>query len=300
MARTEARQTFLDPAVLARLENLELVARVVVDGFISGLHRSPYLGLSLDFAEHRAYEPGDDIRRVDWRVYARTDRYYVKQFEADTNANFMVALDVSASMGYGRQVSKLDYGRFLAASLSYFSHRQRDRVGMVTFAEDVVDYVPPSAKHMDVVLHALQRTVADGRGALARPLAKLADGLRRRGIIVVVSDLYEEPASVLDAIKDLRYGGNDVIVFHLLDRSELDFDFEGSASYRDLETGARLPVAPERMRERYRELVEAHTAELARRFTEARIDYTLMPTDTPLDHALFRYLSARERLSRVR
>ena len=147
---------FIDPKVLARIDNLELVARTVVDGFISGLHRSPYLGLSIDFAEHRAYMPGDDIRRIDWRVFGRTDRFYVKEFEADTNANFSVVLDISRSMEFGNAgLTKLEYAKFLAASLTYLSNRQRDRVGLVTFDTDIVDIVPPSAKHLEVVLHTL-------------------------------------------------------------------------------------------------------------------------------------------------
>ncbi|MGD8895518.1 MAG: DUF58 domain-containing protein, partial [Acidobacteriota bacterium] len=162
-ATAEAR--FLDPKVLARIENLELLARTVVEGFINGLHRSPYLGRSVDFAEHRAYMPGDDIRRIDWRLFARTDRYYVKEFEADSNSNFLVLLDVSRSMQFSSHgISKLDYGRYLAACLTHFAHKQRDRVGLVTFDEDVVDFVPPSAKHREAVLHALDRLEGGGRG----------------------------------------------------------------------------------------------------------------------------------------
>ena len=174
---------FVDPSALARMGNLELVARTVVDGFINGLHRAPHMGFSLDFAEHRGYEPGDDLRRVDWRVFARTDRFYVKQFEADTNANCVVALDVSTSMRFGTStVTKLDYGRFLAASLLYFSHQQRDRVGFVTFDDRVLEYVPPSARHLEFALYALDRVgdrgladrAADGSDADAILAAQLA------------------------------------------------------------------------------------------------------------------------------
>src|SRR5512134_201853 len=167
---------FIDPAILGRIGDLELVARWVVEGFISGLHRSPHLGFTTDFAEHRQYTPGDDIRHIDWRVFARTERYYLKEFEADTNTNFTVLLDVSASMGYGHQsLTKLDYARYLAACLTYFSHRQRDRVGLVTFNDDIVDIVPPSAKHLTHVLHGLDRAVAGGKGSLSMPLAKIAE-----------------------------------------------------------------------------------------------------------------------------
>jgi len=293
---------FVDPSALARIRNLELLARTVVDGFINGLHRAPHLGFSLDFAEHRGYEPGDDLRRVDWRVFARTDRYYVKQFEADSNANLVVALDVSKSMRYAsRGVSKLDYGRFLAASLLYFSHQQRDRVGLVTFDTEVREYVPPSARHLEFGLYALDRVAEGGTpGTLAAPLLRLTERLVRRGIVVVISDLYDEPEAVANAVRPLRYRGHDVIVFHVLDPAEIEFPFGEAASFEDLETGDRMPIVPASVREQYQALVRQHTEALGRLFTDSRIDYTLFDTSVPLDHALFHYLSARERLSRAR
>ena len=292
---------FIDPAVLARIGNLQLVARNVVDGFINGLHRAPYLGLSLDFAEHRPYMPGDDIRRIDWRLYARTDRYHVKEFEADTNANFAVLLDTSASMGYGSgPVTKLDYARYLTASLAYFSHGQRDRVGLVTFADDVADYVPCSAKHMDVLLHAVDSARPAGASDLPRVLRQVTELLRRRGIVVLVSDLYADPAAVVGAVAPLRYRGHDVIVFHVLDPAERELPFDEPLSLEDLETGERLPLMPAGVRERYRERVAAHIAVMRQELTNQRIDYALLDTSRPLDQALFAYLSARERLSRSR
>ncbi|HET9983540.1 MAG TPA: DUF58 domain-containing protein [Longimicrobiales bacterium] len=292
---------FIDPKALARIETLELLAKTVVDGFINGLHRSPYLGLSLDFAEHRPYMPGDDVRRIDWRLFARTDRFHVKEYEAETNADLVVLLDVSGSMRYaGAGIPKFDYARYLAASLAYFSSRQRDRIGLVAFDRDIVEYVPASAKHLDVALHTLDRLKPGRPGALGPPLQKLAGLLRRRGILVLVSDLYEEPEAVVDALKPLRYKGNDIIVFHLLDRNELDFPFDEVTSFEDLESGERIPVTPAALRERYIGLVRAHTAQLARRLGDHGIDYTLVDTSTPLDTALFRYLSERQRLSRVR
>ncbi len=292
---------FVDPSALARIHNLELLARTVVDGFINGLHRAPHLGFSLDFAEHRGYEPGDDLRRVDWRVFARTDRFYVKQFEADSNANLVVSLDVSTSMRYSSGgLSKLDYGRFLAASLLYFSHQQRDRVGLITFDKEVVEYVPPSARHLEFGLYALDR-VAEGRpGGLAAPLLRLTERLVRRGIVVVISDLYDEPDAIANAVRPLRYRGHDVIVFHLLDPAEIEFPFTDAASFEDLETGDRMPIVPASVREEYQALVRQHTEALGRLFTDSRIDYALFNTAVPLDHALFHYLSARERLSRAR
>lgn len=294
--------SFLDPRVLSRISNLELLARTVVDGFINGLHRSPYLGLSLDFAEHRAYMPGDDIRRVDWRLYARTDRYFVKEFEADTNANFVILLDGSRSMSYeGTGVPKFDYARYLAACLAYFVAEQRDRVGLAVFDEGITEWVPPSAKHRNILLHTLERLQpGTGQGTLGPPLLRLADRLRRRGLTVLISDLYEDPEAILEATKPLRGRGHDLIVFHLLDPTELEFPFDQATNFEELETGERVPVVPQALRERYRTLVREHTETLAKRFTENRVEYALFNTGEPLDQALFKFLSARERLNRVR
>lgn len=292
---------FVDPKVLARISSLELLARTVVDGFINGLHRSPYFGASVDFAEHRGYTPGDDIRRVDWRLYARTDRYYVKEYEADSNANFSVLLDVSRSMSFSsRGISKLDYARYLAACLTYFAHRQRDRVGIVTFDADVVEHVPCSAKHMNLVLYTLDRAVAGRPGSLGVPLKKMSEHFGRRGIVVLISDLYEEPEAVMEAVKPLRYRGNDLIVFHVLDPAELEFTYEEPSSFEDMESSEQIPVVPQSLGDQYRAMIREHIAALTTRFTENRMDYALFDTAAPLDRALFTYLSSRERLSRVR
>lgn len=293
--------TFLDPVTLSRIGNLELLARTVVEGFINGLHRSPHLGMSLDFAEHRAYMPGDDIRRIDWRLYARTDRFYLKEFEADTNTNFSVVLDVSASMRYGSgPVTKLDYARYLAACLAYFAHGQRDRVGLVTFDADLVDFVPPSAKHLPAVLHAIARARAERPGALEAPLRKVSEHFRRRSMILLISDLYAEPDQVLDALRHLRQRGNDVMVVHVLDPAELEFPFDEAGTFEDLETGERIPLVPDYLREQYRAMIRAHIAELGARLGEQGMDYAMFDTSRPLDYALFDFLSKRQRLMRVR
>ncbi|UCD24023.1 MAG: DUF58 domain-containing protein [Gemmatimonadota bacterium] len=292
---------FLDPKVLARIDNIDLLARTVVDGFINGLHHSPYFGLSVDFAEHRPYMPGDDIRRIDWRVFGRTDRFYVKEYEADTNANFSILFDISRSMDYtSHEVTKLDYGRYLAACLAYFSRQQRDRVGMVTFDADIVDYVPASAKHLDIVLHTIDRISAREPGTLEAPLLKVAEMLRRRSILVLISDLYEDPETVVKALSRLRHKGNDVIVFHVLDPAEVEFPFDEAAHFEDLESGERIPVVPETLREQYRTLMSQHMTTLSDRLIGNDIDYCRFVTSTPLDYALFEYLSRRERMSRVR
>ncbi len=293
---------FVDPKILMRVGNLELLAKTVVDGFINGLHRAPFFGASIDFAEHRGYVPGDDIRRVDWRLYARTDRYYIKQYEADTNTNFTILFDVSKSMNFtsGDGPTKLEYGSFLAACLGYLATRQRDRVGILTFDQNIVTHVPPSAKHFNQVLHVLDRAAAERPGQLSVALHQVAEHFNRRGILLLISDFYDEPDAILDAIKPLRFLGNDVIVFHILDPQEISFDYQDAAAFEDLESREQIPVVPDSFREEYRRLVQAHIETLRRKFSEQRIDYAQITTTEPLDRALFSYLSSRGKLMRVR
>ena len=292
---------FVDPRILARVKDLELVARSVVDGFINGLHRAPHFGASIDFAEHRGYVPGDDIRRVDWRLYARTDRYFVKQYEADTNANFAVLFDTSRSMGFtSHGVTKLEYGKFLAACLAYLSHRQRDRVGIVTFDQAVVTHVPASAKHFNVLLHTLDRATAERPGRLVPMLQRLAEHFKRRSIVALVSDLYEPPEELLDALKPYSFLGNDLVVFHVLDPAEVTFPYEEPSRFQDVESGEELPVVPEAFAEQYRQMIREHIESIRSKCSDARIDYVLLDTSKPLDEALYSYLGNRERLMRVR
>ena len=291
---------FVDPVVLARIGNLELIAKTVVDGLINGTHRSPFFGASVDFAEHRGYVAGDDIRRVDWRVYARTDKYYIKEFEADSNANFSVLLDVSKSMGFGAKISKLDYAKTLAACLAYLANAQRDRVGLITFDEAVVDRVPPSAKHLDVVLHTLDKARPQRKGHLVEPLRRLAEHFGRRGIVVVISDFYAEPDEVFDAVGPIRFRGNDVVLFHVLDPQEIDFGFTEASSFEDMESGDQMPIVPGKLAADYRDLIRAHIETLTKRAAQQPVDYMLLNTSQPLDYALFRFLSMRQRLSRTR
>jgi uncharacterized protein (DUF58 family) len=312
-AGQEQKANLVDPSVLARIGNLEMRAKVVVEGFIQGLHRAPNLGASTDFAEHRPYMPGDDLRRMDWRLYARTDRHYVKEFEADTNTNLLVVLDVSASMRFG---TKLRYAATLAACLAYFSSLQRDRVGLVTFADGVVDYVPPSAKHLRLVLHSLDQAERKPTADPSRSLGmtggspgmtryrdvfqRLADTVRRRSMIAIISDLYEEPDDIVAAVNELRGRGNDMMVLHVLDPAELDFPFDESANFEDLETGVRMPIVPDYLRDEYRALVARHVETLGRRLGGQNVDYALFDTSQPMDKALFRYLGARQKLERAR
>ena len=292
---------FVDPQILGRIKNLELLARSVVEGFVNGLHRAPYFGASIDFAEHRGYVAGDDIRRVDWKLYARTDRYFVKQYEADTNANFSVLLDISKSMSFASQgVSKLEYGSFLAACLAYLSHRQRDRVGIVTFDTEIRAYVPPSAKHFNVLLQTLDRARAEKPGRILGPLQSIAEHFKRRSIVAVISDLYENPDDLIEALRPYSFLGNDLIVFHVLDPAEIEFPYREASRFMDVESGEEIPVIPESFADEYRKLMQAHIQALTTRFSESRIDYVQLNTSKPLDDALFSYLGNRERLMRVR
>ena len=295
---------FLDPQVLARIGTLEMRAKSVVEGFIQGLHRAPNLGSSTDFAEHRPYVPGDDTRRLDWKLYAKTDRYYMKEFEADTNTNFVVFLDVSRSMSYG---SKLQYACTLAACLAYFSSLQRDRVGLVTIADKIVEYVPPSAKHLRLMLYALdhaERTVPTQPapvGTRYRQLfQRMSDSVRRRSMVAIISDLYEEPEDVVAAINTLRGRGNDLMVLHVLDPRERLFPFDQASNFVDLESGEQMPIIPEYLRDEYQKVMAEHVETLGRRLGGHNVDYAQFDTSQPMDRALFKFLGARRKFERAR
>ena len=286
--------------MLARIDNLQLLAKTVVDGFLQGIHRSPYLGVSMDFAEHRPYMPGDDIRRIDWRLYARTDRFHIKQFEAETNADTAFLLDASASMGYGSDtVSKLDYARYLVASLAWFSAGQKDRVGLYAFDSDVIEHVRPSGAHLDKVLHAVARVGAEREGSWERPLARVANTFARRGILVVVSDFYCDPGEISDALGFFRAQGNDVIAFQVLHPDEIDFPFAQAANFQDLETRELLPLKPEKLADAYRTQVRDHIKALGAMLRTHRVDHILVNTSEPLDQALYAYLMLRQKMART-
>ncbi len=284
-------QQFIDPAVLSRIGNLELVARGVVDGFISGLHRSTSFGMSVDFAEHRAYQPGDDVRRIDWRLFARTDRLYVREFEADSNCNLHILLDVSRSMDYGSgELSKLDYAKYLGASIAYLGKRQRDRTGLICFDEDIVESTPPSARHFNRLLHTLDHQQTHGSSDYESAFERIGERLKRRSIVALISDLYVEPDRLLHAVESLRCRGNDLIVFHVLDQRELDFEIGDTNSIYDLESGARMPISVRQFASDYQRQVSQHCAELQQKLGAARVDYIFADTSKPLDELLFGYL----------
>ena len=287
---------FIDPAILSKIENLALLARTVVEGFVQGLHQSPYLGFSVDFAEYRIYQPGDEIRRIDWNVFARMDKLYVKLFEGDTNTHVHLLLDVSGSMGYGSgAVQKVDYARFLAASLAYFAYGQRDGVGLLSFDTDIVNHIPAGRRSGQLfsILAQLDRATASKETEFQKPLDYMAEFLKRRGIIVVISDLYDDVSNIMAGIKHLRSKGNDVIVFHILDDFELNFPFDQMTEFEDLETTKKLNVIPQYLRREYLQLIHGHIEELDRELSKVGVDYTLMNSSKPLDAGLFAYLAKR-------
>ncbi|MGH7561897.1 MAG: DUF58 domain-containing protein [Gemmatimonadales bacterium] len=295
------RSGLLDPAVLARVGDLELVARSAVAGFLHGLHRTPRLGVSGDFAEHRPYQPGDDIRRLDWRVYGRSDRFYVKECQADTNTSVLISLDVSASMSFASgAVTKFQYARLLAAALAWFSQRQGDRIGLTTFAGGVVDFVPCSTRHLRHVLHALERAEPNGKGAPLDGVRAVAERLGRSGIVVLISDWYAAPEALRAELAGLRVRGHEVIALHVMDPAERTFPYDEPAPFEDLESGDRMSVVPASVAARYRERMAAHLESLDRELMGYGIDYTRFETSEPLDVALRAYLVRREAMMRVR
>jgi uncharacterized protein (DUF58 family) len=290
-------QRFLDPRILAGIANLELTAKTVVDGFISGLHRSPDFGFSQEFAEYRPYVPGDDLRYVDWNVFARADRLYLKRYRGETNTRVTILLDRSASMSFRSSgVSKIDYARFLAASLAYLAHRQRDAVGFIGFDDEVRDYVEPSSRQGTwlKVLHGISHAEPGNLTDFAKPFFLFQDLMRRRGIVIVLSDFFAPPAEVVRTVAPLRHRGNDVVLFHILDPAEIRPELAGPRLLIDMETGQELEVSPEYASSSYREKINAHLAALRAESEGAGLSYHLLETGRPLDAALREYLTVRQ------
>src|ERR1041384_3311716 len=288
---------FLDPAVVARLGTLELKARTIVEGFLTGLHRSPFKGFSVEFAEYRQYIPGDDLSTIDWKVYARSDRYYVKKFEEETNLDCHLMIDVSGSMAYGSHhaMTKFQYGACLAASLAYLMNRQRDAVGLTAVDEKIVTMLPSSSRtgHLRAVLLTLDRLDPGRQTNVSKPLHQLADSLSKRGMVVLISDLLDDPASVIRGLKHFQFRGTDVIVFHVLDPDELEFPFERATRFEDLETSEEVMAVPGAVREHYLREMGSFIERYRRELGAAGIDYQLLSTKHPLELALRAYLPPR-------
>jgi uncharacterized protein (DUF58 family) len=295
-ATTPAR--FLDPELLARIGSLELLARAVVEGFMSGLHRSPYTGFSTEFTEYRQYNAGDDLRYLDWRLLGRTDRYFIKKYRADTNTQCHLLIDTSASMNYAHasSVTKLQYAQYLAASLAYLVNRQQDSVGLVAFAEKVHTHVPARNRtgHMRTIFGNLSLLEAGGETHLTESLHQLAEILTRRGIVVIISDFYDQPERLQEAFQHLRFKGHDLVAFQVLDQNELDFDFTDPVLLlEDAETQEQMPVLPDVVMSGYRERIRQHVEDMRRCAAANNVDYEMLTTKQPLDFALFSFLSRR-------
>jgi uncharacterized protein (DUF58 family) len=289
---------YLDPAVLASISSLDLVARTVVQGFVSGLHRSPDFGFSQEFAEYRAYSPGDDLRHVDWNVFARTERAYLKRYRGETNTEVNILLDTSASMGFSSSaVTKLEYAKFLASSLVYLAHLQRDSAGLLIFHDEVAQFVRPSSRQGQLarLLHGIDEAQLGKRTDYSRPFIHLQQFLKRRGMTILISDFFESPAKIISTLEPLRFRGNELTMFHLLDPRELEPMLSESSLLVDMETDEAMEATPEYAQSEYRERIQAHLEELASKAHGAGIDYFLLRTDRPLDEGLREYLSIRQR-----
>jgi uncharacterized protein (DUF58 family) len=287
---------YLDPAVLAGISGLDLIAKTVVDGFLAGLHRSPDFGFSQEFEEYRAYTPGDDLRHVDWNVYARTERAYLKRYRGETNTSSVVLLDSSASMGFGGVVRKFDYSKYLASSLVYLAHLQRDSAGLIVFNDDVSNFLRPSSRQGQLMrlLHAIDEAELGKRTNFERPFFELQQFMKRRGVTALISDFFEKPETIVKTVEPLRFRGNEVILFHVLDPRELEPKLDDGVLLVDMETGEALEATPEYAKNEYREKIQAHIENLRTKAQAAGLDYFLLRTDRPLDEALREYLTIRQ------
>lgn len=290
-------KNYFDPKVLAGISNLYLRARWVVEGIMSGVHRSRAKGFSVEFEEHREYSPGDEIRRIDWKALGKFDRYFIKEYEDETNLRAYLLLDASGSMDYtSNGLSKFDYGCTLTASLAYLILKQQDAAGLVTFSNRIEAFIPPKAKrdYLTQILHALENRGPGGETNVGRILEEIAGQIKRRGLVILVSDLLDEPDQILKGLRLFRFKGNDVIVLHLLDQAELDLPFDGNTLFEDLEEANLKVVAdPRTIRKTYQKVLQEFITGMRNQCHDNAIDYQLISTSTPLDQALASYLSWR-------
>jgi uncharacterized protein (DUF58 family) len=291
-------QRFLDPSVLAGISGLDLIAKTVVDGFVSGLHRSPDFGFSQEFAEYRAYTPGDDLRHVDWNVYARTEKAFLKRYRGETNTLMTVLLDASSSMKYtSHSITKMDYARYLAGSIFYLANQlQRDAAGLIVFDDEVRAYIRPSTRQGQLhrLLSGLEHAEPRARTDFAKPLHHFQNFLRKRGLVIMISDFYESPELIVKTVSPLRYHGSEIVLFHILDPKEINPKLREPSILVDMETDEQMEVTPEYAQNEYRHKMDAHIADLRTRARAAGLDYCLIVTDRPLDAALREYLTIRQ------
>ena len=289
----------LTPELIAKLKGIDLKARLVVEGFLSGLHRSPYKGFSVEFAEHRQYMPGDELKRIDWRVYGRTDRFFVREYEEETNLRAYLVLDASGSMAYSTsRFSKLDYARWLAASLAYLLNRQKDSTGLVTFSDKIDRYIPPRATttHLRILFRELENTRPGGETNISHTLHQLAERIKRRGLVILFSDLWDQEAAILSALRHFRARKHELLLFHIFHPDEQNLGFTNPLVLRDLETGQEITVDPRLLQAQYCTGFTRRCQEFRRGCAEAKIDYQPISTNTPFDQALLAYLERRRRL----
>jgi len=291
---------YLRPDVVARLGSLELRARMVVEGFITGLHRSPFHGFSAEFSEHRAYRHGDELKHIDWKIYGRTDRFYVKQFEEETNLRCLVAVDASASMRYASEgmVSKFDYATSMAAALMYLVLRQRDAAGLAIYNTDVVSYMPPRSKmsYIQDLLRTLGSVTPSQQTGTATSLHHIAERLSRRGLVVIISDLFDDADTILSSLRHFRHDHHDVLVMHVMDPREVDFDLGAASVFKDMETGEELTTQPQMLQRSYQQVVAEFCQTIRRGCFDQNIDYVRLTTSTPFDVALTEYIASRARV----
>ena len=295
-------QRFLDPRVLSQITRLDLRARRIVEGFITGLHRSPYHGFAVEFATHREYVPGDEIKHIDWKVWSKTDRFYIKEYEEETNLMATILLDCSRSMRYGGDegMTKFDYGATLAASLAYLLQRQQDAVGLVTFDTEVRQSLPPSShpSHLKRIIHELEQTQVDNQTDVGEVFGRLVEQIRKRGLVVLVSDLLVDQSTLIESLRRIRHRRHEVVVFHVMHEHELTFPFQDNTMFRGLEVDAELLTEPRALRKSYLDALERFVRQVRKDCAASNIDYVQISTAEPLDAALSRYLVFRQRATR--
>ncbi len=293
------KRKYLHPEVAAKLGNMSLRARLVVEGYIIGLHKSPYHGFSVEFAEHRAYGPGDEIRHIDWKLYGKTDRYYVKQYEEETNLRSYLIMDISKSMTYrSKNISKLEYASYLTAALSYLMLNQKDGIGLILFDKKIQSFIPPrsTSSHLNTIFSQLDQINPGEDTQLGNVLHEMADRIKKRGLVILISDLFDDFDAIIGGLKHFRYNKQEVIVFHILDRQELNFNFNTRTRFKDMETGELVTTEPWQIRNSYKDLMLEFQDKYRKQCRKRLIDYIPLFTDQDLDIALSQYLRKREKL----
>lgn len=291
---------FLDPSVISKISSLELRARLIVEGFLLGLHKSPYHGFSIEFSQHRPYMQGDSPKDIDWKVYGKSDRFYVKQYEEETNLKSYILLDVSRSMTFASEgrIPKLEYASQLVASLSYLMIKQKDAVSLSIYADQIKKYLPPNSSriYLKEIISVLSKIVPDSNTNTSFCLNQISDKITKRGLVVIISDLFDDPIKVISAIKKFRFYKNEVIVFQILDPAERNFSFQRDAIFKDLETGEEITTQPYQIQKSYRDAMDTFLNKIKSECLRNGVEYNLIDTSTPFDKALFTYLQKRSRL----